>query len=350
MSSEILKVALIGAGRISQRHFSAINDPSNRTQLVAVCDIDEGRAKEAALQTAVSAYTSVPEMLRKHPGIGLISICTPSGTHFELAMELLDCGIPLLIEKPLTLSTQQAKQLVELSKTRNLPVFVVKQNRLNPPILETRKKLNSGTLGRLLSASANVTWCRPAEYYLQDPWRLTRELDGGVVWNQASHYVDLLVHLLDPVVSVAAVGANFLSPSAAEDTVHAVLQTESGQIASLVATTTARPKNFEGSMTLITEKGVVKVGGHALNELVSDTTQSETRKVAQEGSGVDVDSVYGSGHHGVYAQVVADLLEGTVSEFRIENGIATVALIEAIHLSISESRMVLLNEFLDQGN
>ena len=349
MSNEVIKVALIGAGRISERHISAINDPSNRTELVAVADLDTRRAEDAVSQSGAHAYSSVSDLLSNHADIGLIAICTPSGTHFDLAMQLMDLGIPLLIEKPLTLSTQQAQSLAELSKARGLPVFVVKQNRLNPPILATRSRLVSGAIGRLLSASANVIWCRPTEYYLQDPWRLTRELDGGVVWNQASHYVDLLVHLLDPVRSVSAVGANYLSPSAAEDTVHAVLQTESGQIATLVATTTARPKNFEGSITLVTDTGVVKVGGHALNELIADTTQNEGVSIESTHEGVDVDSVYGSGHHGVYAQVVGDLLDGTVSEFRIENGIATVALIEAIHLSIAESRVVMLSELLDQG-
>lgn len=344
MTSEVVKVGLIGAGRISERHISAINHATNRTELVAVADLDRRRAEEAAFQSGAAAYSSISEMLSNHPDIGLITLATPSGTHFDLAMELMNLGIPLLIEKPLTLSTRQAQTLVQLSKTRGLPVFVVKQNRLNPPILETRKKLATGAMGRLLSASANVIWCRPTNYYLQDPWRLTRELDGGVVWNQASHYVDLLALLLDPVISVSAVGANYLSPSAAEDTVHAVLQTESGQVATLVATTTARPKNFEGSITLITDKGVVRVGGHALNELVADTTQNEGALIEAAHQGVDVDSVYGLGHHGVYSQVVGDLLDGTDSEFRIENGIATVALIEAIHLSIAESRVVMLSE------
>lgn len=346
MKSDLIKVALIGAGRISERHVTAINHTSSRTELVAVCDLDLSRAEDAALGSGASSYSSVSEMLANHPDIGLASICTPSGTHFELATELMKHGKPVLIEKPVTLSTKHSQFLIKASIDWNVPAFVVKQNRLNPPIVEVREKLESGALGRLLSASASVIWCRTPEYYLMDTWRLQRDLDGGVVWNQASHYVDLLVNLLDPVVSVAAVGANYLSPSEAEDTVHAILETKSGQIASLVATTTARPKNFEGSLTLLTEKGVVKIGGHAVNELLADTSRTEKVQISAMVQENPQDSVYGSGHQGLYHQVIADLLDGRRSEFRIENSLETVALMEAIHLAISQKRVVMLSELL----
>jgi UDP-N-acetyl-2-amino-2-deoxyglucuronate dehydrogenase len=346
MPSRTIDVAVIGLGRISDRHFAAINDPETPTRLVAVCDTLHSVAEQVGLAQGVDHFTSIDDMLREHPNIGLIVICTPSGSHYQIAMDLIPSRIPLLIEKPLTLSTRQALDLVGSSGAMGVPVFVVKQNRLNPPVLEARRRLDSGELGRLLSAVANVTWCRPVEYYLQDPWRLTREMDGGVVWNQASHYVDLLVNLLDPIVSVDAMGANFLSPSEAEDTVHAVMQSSTGQIATLIATTTARPRNFEGSLTLVSESGVLKVGGHALNELEADSTRSTLVEEQNLGQERDVDSVYGNGHIGVYQQVTRDLLQGVESEFRSERGIPTVALIEAIHLSIEHGRRVFLEEVL----
>lgn len=346
MTSRTIDVAVIGLGRISDRHFAAISDPETPTRLVAVCDTLHSVAEKVGLAQGVDHFTSVDDMLRGRPEIGLIAICTPSGSHYQIAMDLMQSRIPLLIEKPLTLSTRQSLDLVSSSSASGVPVFVVKQNRLNPPVLEARRRLDSGELGRLLSAVANVTWCRPVEYYLQDPWRLTRELDGGVVWNQASHYVDLLVNLLDPIVSVDAMGANFLSPSEAEDTVHAVMQTSTSQIATLIATTTARPRNYEGSLTLVSESGVVKVGGHALNELVADTTRDALAEEKRLGQAFDVDSVYGNGHTGVYQQVTRDLLHGVESEFRAERAIPTVALIEAMHLSIAEGRRVFLQEVL----
>lgn len=344
MPSRTIDVAVVGLGRISDRHFDAISDPKTPTRLVAVCDTRHSVAEQVGFTQGVDHFTSIEDMLREHPEIGLIAICTPSGSHYQIAMDLMQSKIPLLIEKPLTLSTRQSVELVRSSGAMGVPVFVVKQNRLNPAVLEARRRLDSGGLGRLLSAVANVTWCRPVEYYMQDPWRLTREMDGGVVWNQASHYVDLLVNLLDPIVSVDAMGANFLSPSEAEDTVHAVMQTSSGQIATLIATTTARPRNFEGSLTLVSESGVLKVGGHALNELVADSSRSASGDEPKLDQVPDVDSVYGNGHTGVYQQVTRDLLQGVESEFRAERGIPTVALIEAIHLSIEEGRRAFLEE------
>jgi UDP-N-acetyl-2-amino-2-deoxyglucuronate dehydrogenase len=339
-----IEVAVIGAGRISERHFSAIGDPENGTRLIAICDIRAEVAQRVGLALGVSYFTSVDEMLAAHPNIGLVAVCTPSGTHFEIGMKLVNSGVTVLMEKPLTLSTQEAVELISSSKSRGVPVFVVKQNRLNPPVVEVRRRLESGALGKLLSATASVIWCRPAEYYLQDPWRLSRELDGGVVWNQASHYVDLLVNLLDPIVSVDAMGENFLSPSEAEDTVHAVMQSASGQIATLVATTTARPKNFEGSLTLVTEGGILKIGGHALNDLVANSTGKPLDLQTSMSGASDVDFVYGNGHSGVYQAVVRDLVNGEECEFRAERGLETVALIEAIHVSIAEGRRVSLDK------
>lgn len=344
--TKTIEVAVIGVGRISERHFTAIGDPENDTRLVAVCDIRADVAQRVGLAQGVSYFISIDEMLAAHPNIGLIAVCTPSGTHFEIGMKLVKSGVPVLMEKPLTLSTQEAVELISLSKSRGVPVFVVKQNRLNPPVVEARRRLESGALGKLLSATANVIWCRPSDYYLQDPWRLSRELDGGVVWNQASHYVDLLVNMLDPIVSVDAMGENFLSPSEAEDTVHAIMQSSSGQIATLVATTTARPRNFEGSLTLVTESGVLKIGGHALNELIADSTGAPLNLENSMGGLSDVDFVYGNGHAGVYQSVVSDLVRGKECEFRAERGLGTVALIEAIHASIMEGRRVNLAAFI----
>jgi predicted dehydrogenase len=272
---------------------------------------------------------------------------TESGSHKDLSLELLQYGKPVLVEKPLTLSVRDANELVDAFNKLEIPLFVVKQNRLNPPVARAFSDLKKGLLGELIFASATVLWARHPEYYLADTWRLTRDQDGGVVWNQASHYVDLLVQALGTVESVFAYGANFLSPAETEDTVFAVLKSKSGAIGSLQATTTIRPKNFEGSLILSGDGGLVKVGGHALNETVAATnTALEVDKEALESDSAEV---YGKSHSRLYLDIFEDLEGKRDSGFRAADAIQVVAVMEAIHLSINTKSEVLVREILESA-
>lgn len=343
----MIDVALVGCGRISERHVAAISR-NQRLRLAAVCDLDSTRSDHAAKTYGAMSYVDVDTLLEQHPDVGLISITVPSGYHFDVAMHLIPRGIPLLIEKPLTLSVQSAQELISKSVLFGTPIFVVKQNRLNPPVAAVLELAKSGKLGRILSVSGSVLWARPSDYYLADTWRLKRSLDGGVIWNQASHYVDLIVKLLDRVESVSAFGHNFLSPAETEDSVNAIFSTETNQLGSIVATTAARPKNVEGSLTVIAEAGVVRIGGHALNVLEHDSTGLLDLNLA-ESLNSDVSAVYGAGHQGVYEEILDDLAGTTQSQFRASSGIAVVGLMEAIETSILEKRCIKLQNGLPEA-
>lgn len=344
----MIQVALIGCGRISDKHAEAISRTEGLS-LAAVCDLHEGKRSAKARAFGVESFSDTFTLLDQRPDIGLITLAIPSGAHFSAAMDLIPRKIPILIEKPLTLSHADAVQIVAKSAEHDTPVFVVKQNRLNPPVAALLDLVHSGKLGRVLSVQASVIWARHPEYYLADAWRLRRDLDGGVVWNQASHYVDLVVQILDGITFASAFGSNFLSPAESEDTVHAVLTSETNQLGSVIATTAARPKNFEGSLTVISEKGIVRVGGHALNVLERDTTGLMASQL-MEYSGGDVDSVYGEGHQGVYQDILSDINGGTTeSQFQASKGVAVIQLMEAIEISIREKRTVELTRQMRGG-
>lgn len=336
------RIALVGLGRISIRHIEAIDELNPQAKIVAVAELNETRLESRNLKD-VNLYSSVEDMMSNEREIDLVSILTESGSHFQIANEILSWGKPVLIEKPMTLSLSDGKWLAEAFESLKVPLFVVKQNRLNPPIQKLLTLVREEKLGKLIFTSASVLWSRNKEYYLSDPWRLRRDLDGGVIWNQASHYVDLVSLIAGPIQSVFAYGMNYLSPAETEDTVFVVMKSVGGQIASLQATTTVRPKNFEGSITVSGDKGLVRVGGHALNEISGSSFGLEISDF-DPASAVDESQVYGRSHAKLYQEVISDLLGGPRSQFRALDNLQVLALMEAIHKSIDESREVHVSE------
>lgn len=341
----MIRIGLVGAGRISARHIEALSELEGLAQFAAVAEPKRQRLDELARHN-VGRYSHLSEMMRNDSDLDLITVLTESGKHKDIALELLPWGKPVLIEKPLTLSMVDARELTEKFADAGVPLFIVKQNRLNPPIAQLVADVQGGRLGKLVLASACVLWSRDRDYYLADEWRLSKKMDGGVVWNQASHYVDLLIQVLGSIESVFAYGDNFLSPAETEDTVFAVMRSSSGAMGSLQATTTIRPKNFEGSITVSGDLGLVKVGGHALNELVFSTLREKDKPEARV-EVVDESKVYGQSHSLLYKDIIADLSGEHISRFRAINGLDVVAVIEAIHLSISENREVFLSEIME---
>ncbi len=335
------KIAIVGAGRISKRHIEAIAEleASGTAKLEAVCEVDADRLTQV---TAPNKFSDIASFVNSGLKFDLIAVLTPSGLHYQHALELLQLTTPVVVEKPLTLSFPQARTLTAEFENANVPLFVVKQNRLNDSIQDATRLVNSGDLGELFFVNASVLWSRDAGYYLADQWRLRRDLDGGVVWNQASHYVDLLVQFLGPMESVSAHGRNFLSPADSEDTVFATMTSKSEKIGSLQATTTIRPQNFEGSLTISGAKGLVKVGGHALNKV--EYAQGISLGLAHD-SALEKSNVYGASHGRVYADILADLAGGPQSQFRASKTLEVVKLMAAIELGVAEKRLVFLDEF-----
>lgn len=307
MSSERnFRIALAGCGRISKNHFDAI-DRVDGLELVAVCDVDPARAEQAATENHVACFTSYEKML-KEAKADVITIATPSGLHADQGVAAAQAGKHVVMEKPMAISLTGADALVHACDKAGVQLFVVKQNRLNPPIQLLKHAVDKNRFGRVYLASCTVHWARPQEYYDQAPWRGTWEFDGGAFMNQASHYVDLIQWLMGPVESVMAKTATLARRIETEDTGVAILKFRNGALGSIEVTMLAYPRNLEGSITVLGEKGSVKIGGTAVNKVdYWQFAEYDDDDKLIEAVDTNPPNVYGLGHQGYYRNVLAVL-------------------------------------------
>ena len=300
------RIALVGCGRISKNHFEAI-EKIDGLDLVAVADSDAKRASEAGAQWQVPAFTSLEKML-KEATPDVVTIATPSGLHAEQGIIAAKAGKHVVMEKPMAISLRGADELVHACDKAGVQLFVVKQNRLNPPVQLLKRAIDRNRFGRIYLASCTVHWARPQEYYDQAPWRGTWEFDGGAFMNQASHYVDLIQWLMGPVESVMAKTATLARRIETEDSGVAILKFRSGAIGSIQVTMLAYPRNLEGSITVLGEKGSVKIGGTAVNKVENwQFAEYDDDDKLVEVSETNPPNVYGLGHQGYYRNVLAVL-------------------------------------------
>lgn len=315
MSDRPLGFALLGCGRIAQRYLELLAGHVSGAKIISVCDLDPSRLEIARGKTGVPGYTDMHEMMRAHrDSIDVICVLTESGNHAEHTVALADYGKHILVEKPMALTLDDAQRMIVACDRAQIRLFVVKQNRHNLPVLKLREALDQGRFGKLVMGSVRVRWCRPQKYYDQDAWRGTWALDGGVFANQASHHIDLLMWVLGEPISVFAKTRTALVDIEAEDTGVAVITFRNGSIGVVEATTATRPKDLEGSLSLLGENGSVEIGGFAVNEMRSwqftDILPEDAEAVT--GHNEIPPSVYGYGH--------LRYLEGLVSELRGGSG------------------------------
>ncbi|MFI5228470.1 MAG: Gfo/Idh/MocA family protein [Gemmatimonadales bacterium] len=307
-SAPAFRVALVGCGRISKNHFEAIRKVDGLT-LAAVCDSDAERAAKAGSEQGVPHFRSLDEMLWAAGGtFDLVAVCTPSGMHAAQGSAAARAGKHVVTEKPMSISLAQADELVRACDEAGVQLFVVKQNRLNPPIQLLKRAVDKGRFGRIYLANVTVRWQRPNEYYAAEPWRGTWEFDGGAIMNQASHYVDLMQWLVGPVESVMAKTASQARPIEAEDSGVGLVKFRSGALGVIEVNVLTYPKNLEGSITILGDRGSVKIGGTAVNRvetwLFADYDDDDKMV---EAASTNPPNVYGFGHEGYYRNVVAVL-------------------------------------------
>lgn len=305
------RMALVGCGRISQNHFDAIARVEG-LELVAVCDTVNERARTAGESQSVPWFTNYEEMLAK-AACDVVVIATPSGLHPRHGILAARAGKHVIAEKPMAISLAAADELVQACDLAGVHLFVVKQNRLNPPVQLLKRAVDRGRFGRIYMANCTVRWSRPQEYYDSAPWRGTWEFDGGAFMNQASHYVDLVQWLLGPVESVMAKTATLARRIETEDSGIAVLKFRSGALGAIEVTMLTYPRNLEGSITILGEKGSVKIGGTAVNKVEHWTfaDYDDDDKLIDAAS-TSPPNVYGLGHEGYYRNVLA-VLRGDAS-------------------------------------
>lgn len=337
----VIRVALVGCGRISHTHFDAIRDIEG-LELAAVCDVIEPRARDAGERNNAPWFTSYPRMLAE-AACEAVAICTPSGLHPQHGILAASAGKHVICEKPMAISLKSADELVHACDSSGVHLFVVKQNRLNPAVQLVKRALDKGRFGRLYLANTTVRWTRPQEYYDQAPWRGTWEFDGGAFMNQASHYVDLIQWLVGPIESVVAKTATLARRIESEDTGVAVLKFRSGAIGVIEVTMLTYPKNLEGSFTLLGEKGTVRIGGTAVNRIehwVFADADDDDNLVAT--AATNPSSVYGFGHAGYYRNVLAVLRGEAQPETDGREGRKSLELILGIYESSRLDRSVTL--------
>ena len=323
--------AIVGCGRIARRHAEQIKRVGT---LAAVCDIDNTAADELSRVFGARPYYSIESLLASEPGLDVVSICTPNGLHAQHSILALKAGCHVLCEKPLSISVSDAREMIEAAQQSAKMLFVVKQNRFNPPVQVVKQWLTDGTLGRIHSFQVNGFWNRPREYYLQS-WKGTRDLDGGTLFTQFSHFVDLLYWFLGEVKSVRSFIRNFEHPFIdIEDTGVAILEMTNGAIGTLNYTVNSFQKNMEGSITLFGEKGTVKIGGQYLNTLEYQNLQSGAGKPIPEGNPANQYGFYQgsmSNHDKVYENLVMALQQPGYELASAHDGLKTVEIICQIY-------------------
>ncbi len=335
------RVAVLGCGRISRNHFDAIAQVDGLT-VSAVCDADADRAEAAGRAAGVPAFASIDELLRSAE-CDVVTVCTPSGLHSAHGVAAAAAGKHVITEKPMALTLAQADDLVRACDEAKVRLFVVKQNRLNPPIQLVKRAIEKGRFGRIYMANVTVRWQRPQEYYDLEPWRGTWALDGGAIMNQASHYVDLLQWLVGPVESVIARTATQARRIEAEDSGAAVLTFRSGALGVVEVNVLTYPRNLEGSITIMGEKGTVKIGGTAVNRVEhwSFADYDDDDKSVESGAiNTNPPSVYGFGHLGYYRNVLGVLRGEATADTDGRAGRKSLELILAIYESARSGRAV----------
>ncbi|RLC49105.1 MAG: gfo/Idh/MocA family oxidoreductase [Candidatus Cloacimonadota bacterium] len=304
-----IKLGLIGCGRISTKHFEAIEKIEN-AEIIACCDIIKQKAEEKANQFNIKEiYENYKEML-DNVKMDAVIIATPSGIHPDIGIDVAKKKINVITEKPMATSLDKADKLIYACDENKVNLFVVKQNRLNPPIRLLKNAIDKGRFGRIYSGSIIVHWTRPQAYYDMADWRGTWEFDGGAFLNQASHYFDLLYWLIGPVESVMAITNTIAHTIEVEDQGVGIIKFRNGALGSVDVSMNTYPKNLEGSITIIGEKGTVKVGGIAVNkiEVWEFKDYNDDDKYVFEADTNPLD-VYGFGHLG-YLKNVIDVLNG----------------------------------------
>jgi len=321
---------IIGCGRIAWRHAEQMAKVAN---VKAVCDIVPAKANELAKTYNATPYYTIESLLEIEIGIALASICTPNGLHAAHSIQALKAGINVLCEKPLCINSNDGGKMITAANEAGKKLFVVKQNRYNPPVIFLKKLLTQNKLGKVFSFQVNCFWNRPPEYYTS--WKGTKRLDGGTLFTQFSHFIDLLYWLLGDVKEVKKISRNFAHPTIEfEDSGVVLFNMVDGAIGSLNYTVNSFAKNMEGSITIFAEKGTIKIGGQYLNELEYFNVAGMEPPILPNGN---VANGYGfyqgsmSNHDKVYENLLLALENDNHIFANAEEGLKTVAIIEQIY-------------------
>lgn len=342
-----MKYCLIGCGRISPNHIAAARD--NKLNFLAICDVKEEKMEEKIsmfpeVLSNVKKYTDYKEMLEKEKP-ELVAIATESGEHAHIALDCLNAGANVIIEKPIALSLDDAQAIIDLAKEKGLKVCANHQNRFNKSIKKIRDAIDENRFGKMFYATAQIRWNRDKNYYTQAPWRGTWAQDGGCLMNQCIHNIDLIRWMMgDDIDEVMAMtdqlNHDYLE---CEDLGIAVVKFKNGSYGIIEGTTNIYPKNLEETLCLFGEKGTAKAGGSSVNkiEIWKFADGEDEEKVIGEYQ-EEHKNVYGLGHTPLYANMIEAINNNTKPLVDGEAGKRALELVLAIYKSAAENRPVKL--------
>lgn len=335
-----INIALVGCGRIAKNHFQAIEQHKDHLSLTAVCDTNAEALQQSASQYKVDGYPHIDEMLL-HCNADIVALCTPSGLHPTQAIKVAQSGRHVLTEKPMATRWDDGLNMVRACDDAGVRLFVVKQNRLNATLQLLKSAIEQERFGKIYMVNINVFWTRPQDYYDQGNWRGTWEYDGGAFMNQASHYIDLLHWLLGPVESVQAMMSTLARKIDVEDSGVLNVRWRNGAMGSVNVTMLSYPKNFEGSITILGEKGTVRIGGVAVNE-VQHWEFADTRPEDEDikKASYQTTSVYGFGHPIYYDNVIQSIQGKEEPLVDGRDGLTSLELLIAAYRSARDGQTV----------
>lgn len=336
-----IRIAVAGCGRISKNHFGSIEKHADHLELVAVCDIDQTTLLSHQSQHKVPGYLHLVDMLHTEKP-DMVVLCTPSGIHADQAVLAASHGVHVITEKPMATRWHDGTRMVRACDEAGVRMFVVKQNRRNTTLQLLKRAVEEHRFGKIHLVQLNVFWTRPQSYYDQAKWRGTWEFDGGAFMNQASHYVDLLDWLIGPVDKVQAMMSTTRDIEV-EDTGVLNVRWRNGALGSMSVTMLTYPNNLEGSITILGEKGTVRIGGIAVNDIqlwqFDDARDYDSQVQA---ANYDTTSVYGFGHPLYYKNVV-DVMRGFAEpETDGREGLKSLELLIAAYLSARDGKTISL--------
>jgi UDP-N-acetyl-2-amino-2-deoxyglucuronate dehydrogenase len=311
---------------------------SNHGVLKAVCDIDKQKAEKLGLEYNAHIYESVDELLAHETGLDLVTVCTPNGLHAEHTIKVLKSGCHVLVEKPMALSVYDCGEMIKAAERANRRLFIVKQNRFNPPVIKVKELLDNNVLGRIFSIQLNCFWNRNENYYKQSNWKGTIKLDGGILFTQFSHFIDLLYWYFGDVKNIYAMDKNYNHENTIEfeDSVVSIFRFHSGVIGTGNFTINSFGKNMEGSIVIFAEKGTIKIGGQYLNELEYQMIENKEKFEIDKGNPPNNygDYVGSMSNHGyVYNNVIDVLSNNGIIATNGYEGLKTVEIISKIYES-----------------
>jgi UDP-N-acetyl-2-amino-2-deoxyglucuronate dehydrogenase len=333
-----MRFAIIGCGHIAERHAKYM---SIHGILDSVCDIEKKKADDFSLKFNAKAFYDIDDFLAEKRTVDVVAVCTPNGLHAEQTIKILNAGMHVLCEKPMAIRTCDCEDMIRAVENSGKHLIIVKQNRFNPPVQELKKMLDEGILGKIYSLQLNCFWNRNEDYY-SDSWKGTLALDGGTLFTQFSHFIDLLYWLVGDVKEATALFKNYAHKGIIEfeDTGVVLLEFINGVIGSINYTVNSHANNMEGSVTLFGEKGTVKIGGQYLNLIEYQDIEDYTIQNLPQGKEANNYGSYigsMSNHDKVYENLVSFLNNQEPSYMNALEGMKTVEIIEKIYKSGSRN-------------